>query len=165
MTLDDLRYGLDLWGSDLSRWPAAQRQAAQALIDQDQAAAAEWRLSQRADAFFCAHDPASAMPSIAVQRMMNNVTARIADMGHRGLENQMQAPCQIRRRTLWQKLSDSLDIPEMNWAVWLPRFAATAALAAMLGVYAGGMMPMDGISGQSAADVVAMLDYSSLMGL
>lgn len=160
MTQEKFRHGLDLWGSDLSRWPDSDRQAAQDLLDRDDAARRELRTSQAMDAFFCANDPGRAASDDAVQRLMSGVTARL----NAATSPTLHTSCQ-EQRGLMAKITAILG-DMSDWGQWVPRFAASTAMAAALGIYVGGWWSAEtAASTQSAADLLAMIDYSSLMGL
>jgi hypothetical protein len=166
MTPEQFRHALDLRGSDLSLWPQDERLDAQSLLVADPLTRQHLRAAHKVDAFFCTHDPGRAADTLAVQRLMSGVSARLESTSQGDMHKSRQI-------SLGQKMARLLSRPTRwhvpdwgdGWSPWLTRFATTAAMAAAAGIYVGAWWHGDGSSGQSAAELLAMMDYSTLMGL
>jgi hypothetical protein len=71
MTRDQFDAALDRYGGDLSRWPGALRQEAEALIADDSAAAAELQRAQRLDALLAQATAGSRVDAATIGRIVS----------------------------------------------------------------------------------------------
>jgi len=145
MTLTRFERLLDVHGADLTRWPQAQRDAAERLLAADLAAAGALARARALDALIAREAPAQ-----------DDVAAVL-----RGLERQPLPP--QRRRFLWRQWPS--ELLNLDFAPAWPRLAALAGVAALgfvigltdLGSIAGGT------NSDEAASIVADNDIGAVV--
>lgn len=142
MTLSQFIDALDRYGSALDRWPPAERDAARRLLEQSAEATVEWTEAVQLEQFIRGNDPATAIGTDAVIRLSNAVMARL--------------PAQPRRRQgLWKRLLLDFGLHGSN-LVWVPRFAMSMAVAALLGFAASNHLTDTAAQQVSAAELLSM---------
>ena len=149
MTPEQLADALDRHGSDLSRWPPVQSDAARALLARSAEAGRLYRQAVALDQLIRAHDPAAALAPGQVARISRTVLTRLAQDD-------------LRRASPGRRLRRWLD----RWG-GVPRYAGGLALGLAVGLAVGlhgWTATADAATGTTPIDIYASAHPLSLLG-
>ncbi len=146
MTLPRFQRALDVYGAELSRWPQAQRAAAERLVTSDPAAAAALVQARALDALMARDTGGAQLDAAAVLR---------------ALERRPLPP--QRRRFLWRQWPT--ELLNLDFAPAWPRLAALAGVAAFgfaIGLTDLGLIP-GMTNGDETISIVADNDIGAVV--
>lgn len=155
MTEDRLLECLDLWGSTLARWPAAERTQAEALLASSEKARDLLTREQMMERLLQSADPVDMLDTAALDRVKAAVFASIAS-----------PPLKRAAPPLTVQIADRLrrwfDLPDPV-APWGLRLASVVLVAALLGSLTARSITLTTSSSGTALEQIAMATpYSPL---
>jgi hypothetical protein len=146
MTLTQFKDCLDRLGCEPDAWPAPLNQSAHTLLAHSAQAAAALSQARMLDALLRTGDPAGQLGQDSILRVMNSVMAQLPPRAPIAA-----APPRRGLRALLERLGAVLQ----TGAEWGPRLAACTAIALVMGIGAGLLIPTETTIPRSAGAALA----------
>lgn len=168
MTEDRFLDCLDLWGSDLSRWPAADQVAARMLLTRSALARDALARDRMMDVFLEAGDPAAAENAASLSRVKQGVFVALAAEAASRFPTAEAAsrPSAVRSSAvrvgmLADRIRGWFDLPG-PMVPWGIRLASVVLIAALLGSLTARSITLTTPSGTALEQIAMATPYTSL---
>lgn len=163
MTEDRFLDCLDLWGSDLSRWPAADQAAARDLVQRSALARDALARDRMLEEFLGVADPAVRLETGSLDRVKNAVFAAVA--AESAVRRPVAGADTRSPRAGWLGLTERIrgwfDLPDPV-APWGLRLASVVLIAALLGSLTARSITLTTPTGTALEQIAMATPYTVL---